>query len=130
MSSGNDLIVDAHHLWNRIKVKYCAANCTASTPYIACDANLSKGEDQEQWAPNDESTSSTGLSSTSYKCLIANNDGGDESDDEEEYEDDSEDESSSPQEEEIRRFYTHLNKEDKVLLVKLLRRNKARRFSG
>ena len=86
------------------------------------------------------------MSSTSYKCLIANNDSGDESDDEEEYEDDSEDESSSPQgtfsciastdnndrenetgdveEEEIRRFYTNLNKEDKVLLVKLLRRNK------
>jgi hypothetical protein len=28
------------------------------------------------------------------------------------------------QEEEIHRFYTHLNKEDKVLLMKLLRRNK------
>jgi hypothetical protein len=28
------------------------------------------------------------------------------------------------EEEEIRRFYTHLNKEDKVLLTKLLRRNK------
>jgi hypothetical protein len=86
------------------------------------------------------------VSSTSYKCLIANNDSGDESDDEEEYEDDSKDESSSPQgtfscipstnnndrenetddveEEDIRRFYTHLNKEDKVFLVKLLRRNK------
>jgi hypothetical protein len=86
------------------------------------------------------------LSSTSYKCLIANNDSGDESDEEEEYEDDSEDKSSSPQgtfsciastnnnergketddveEEEICRFYTHLNKKDKVLLVKLLRRNK------
>jgi hypothetical protein len=86
------------------------------------------------------------LSSTSYKCLIANNDSGDESDEEEGYEDDSKDESSSPQgtfssiastdnndrenetddveEEEIRRFYTHLNKEDKVLLVKLVRRNK------
>jgi hypothetical protein len=86
------------------------------------------------------------LSSTSNKCLIANNDGEDESDDEEEYEEDSEDESSSPQgtfscfastnnndrenetddvkEEEIRWLYTHLNKENKVLLVKLLRRNK------
>jgi hypothetical protein len=86
------------------------------------------------------------LSSTSYKCIIADNDSGDESNDEEEYEDDSEDESSSPQgtfsyiastnnndrenetddveEEEIRWFYTHLNKEDRVLLVKLLRRNK------
>jgi hypothetical protein len=103
---------------------------------------LSKGEEQERWQPNDESTSSTGLSSTSNKCLIANNDGGDKSDDEEEYEDE---ESTSSQgtfscfastdnndrenetddvEEEIRRFYTHLDKEDKVLLIKLLRRNK------
>ena len=97
MSSGNDLIVDAHDLWNRIKVKYCEANCTASTPHIACDTNLSKGEDQERWAPNDESTSSTGLVSTNNKCFIANNDGGDKSHDEEEYEDDSEDESSSSQ---------------------------------
>jgi hypothetical protein len=77
---------------------------------------------------------------------MANNDGGDESGDEEEYEEDSKDESSSPQgtfscfastnnndrenetddvkEEEIHRLYTHLNKENKVLLVKLLRRNK------
>jgi len=146
MSSGNDLIVDAHDLWNRIKVKYCVANCTTSTPYITCDTNHSKGEEQERWHPNDESTSSTGSFSTSDKCFIANNDGGDKSHNEEEYEDDSEDESSSSQgtfsyiastdindrenetgdveEEEIRRLYTHLNKEDKVLLVKLLGRNK------
>jgi hypothetical protein len=106
---------------------------------------LSKEEEQKRWQPNDESTSSKGSSSTSYKCLIANNDSGDESNDEEEYEDDSEDEYPSPQgtfsciastdinnrenetddvkEEEIRRFYVHLNKEDKALLVKLLRRN-------
>jgi hypothetical protein len=94
MSSDNDLFVDAHDLWNRIKVKYCVANCTASTPYIACDANLSKGEDQERWALNNESTLSTGLVSTNNKCFIANNDGGDKIHDEEEYEDDSEDESS------------------------------------
>jgi hypothetical protein len=96
--------------------------------------------------PSDGSTSPTGSSPTSYTCLVANDESGDESDDEEEYEDDSEDESTSPQgtfscfaftdnndrenetdnveEEEIHRFYTHLNKEDKVLLVKLLRRNK------
>jgi hypothetical protein len=144
MSSDSDLFVDAHDLWNRIKVKYSVTNCAAPTPYIACDTNPSKGE-EKRWPPNDESTSSTGLSSTSNKCLIANNDGGDESHDKEEYEDDSKDESSSPQgtfsciastdnndkenetddveEEEIHRFYTHLNKEDKVLLVKLLRRN-------
>jgi hypothetical protein len=143
MSSDSDF--DAHDLWNRIKGKYSVANCDAPTPYITCDTNLSKGE-EKCWAPNDESTSSTGLFSTSNKCFIANNDGGDESYDEEVYEYGSEDESSSPQgafsciastdindrenetdnveEEEIRRFYIHLNKEDKALLVKLLRRNK------
>jgi hypothetical protein len=143
MSSDSDLFVDAHDLWTRIKIKYSESNCTTSTSYVACGTNLSKGE-EKRWPPNDESTSLTGLSSTSYKCLIANNDSGDKSNDEEEYEDDSEDE-SSPQgtfsciastdnndrenktidveEEEICRFYTHLNKEDKVLLVKLLRRN-------
>jgi hypothetical protein len=144
MSSDSDLFVDAHDLWNRIKGKYSVANCDAPTPYITCDTNPSKGE-EKCWAPNDESTSSTGLFSTN-KCLIANNDGGDKSHDEEEYEDNSEDESSSPQgtfsyiastdindrenetddveEEEIHRFYIHLNKEDKALLDKLLRRNK------
>jgi hypothetical protein len=144
MSSDSDLFVDAHDLWNRIKGKYSVANCDAPTPYITCDTNPSKGE-EKCWAPNDESTSSTGLFSTNNKCFIANNDGGDKSHDEE-YEDDSEDESSSPQgtfsyiastdindrenetndveEEEIRHFYIHLNKEDKALLVKLLRRNK------
>jgi hypothetical protein len=139
MSSDSDLFVDAHDLWTRIEIKYSESNCT-STPYVACGTNLSKRE-EKRWQPNDESTSPTGLSSTSYKCLIANNDFGDESGDGEEYEDDSEDESSSPciastdnndrenetddvEEEEIRRFYTHLNKEDKVLLVKMLRRNK------
>jgi hypothetical protein len=146
MSSDSDLFVDAHDLWNRIRIKYSESNCTASAPSIAYDTNLSKGEEQERWQSNDKSTSPKGSSSTSYKCLIANNDSGDESNDEEEYEDDSEDESSSPQgtfsciastdindrenetddveEEEIRRFYTHLNKEDKALLGKLLRRNK------
>jgi hypothetical protein len=41
-----------------------------------------------------------------------------------------ENETDDVEEEEIRQFYTHLNKEDKMLLVKLLRRNKARCFSG
>jgi hypothetical protein len=145
IGSNSDVLVDAHDLWTRIKIKYSESKCTTSTPYVACGTNLLKGE-EKRWQPNDESTSPTGLSSTSYKCLIVNNDSGDESDEEEEYEDDSEDESSSPQgtfsciasinnndrenetddveEEEIHRFYTHLNKEDKLLLVKLLRRNK------
>jgi hypothetical protein len=146
MSSDRDLFVNAHDLWTKIKLKFFKSICTASAPSIACDTNLSKGEEQKQLQPNDESTSPKGSSSTSYKCPIANNDSGDESNDEEEYEDDSEDESPSPQgtfsciastdindrenetddveEEEIHRFYTHLNKEDKAFLIKLLRRNK------
>jgi hypothetical protein len=106
---------------------------------------LSKGEEQERWTPSDESTSPTGSSPTSYKCLVANDDSGDENDDEEEH-DDRKDESTSSQgtfpriastnndvreketddlcEEEIRKFYTNLSKEDKMLLMKLLTRNK------
>jgi hypothetical protein len=146
MSSDNDLFVDAHDLWTKIKLKIFKSICTTSVPSIAGGTNLSKGEEQKRWTPSDGSTSPAGSSPTSYTCLVANDESGDESDDEEEYEDDSEDESTSPQgtfscfastdnndrenetddveEEEISRFYTHLNKEDKVLLVKLLRRNK------
>jgi hypothetical protein len=143
MSIDNDLFVDAHNLWTKIKLKFFKSICTASVPSIAGNTNLSKGEEQKQWQSNDESTSPKGSSSTSYKCLIANNDSGDESDDEEEYEDeestssqgtfscfastdhnDKENETDDVEEEGIRRFYTHLNKEDKALLVKLLRRNK------
>src|SRR5687767_354995 len=71
MSSDSDLFVDAHDLWNRIKEKYSVTNCDAPTPYITCVTNHSEGEEQERWHPNDESTSSTGLFSTSDKCFIA-----------------------------------------------------------
>jgi hypothetical protein len=87
MSSDSDLFVDAHDLWTRIKIKYFESNFTTSTPYVACGTNLSKGE-EKQWQPNDEFTSLTGVSPTSYKCLIANNDSGNKNNDEEEYEDD------------------------------------------
>jgi hypothetical protein len=152
MSSDSDLFVDAHDLWTKIKLKFFKSICTASAPSIAGSTNLSKGEEQERWTPSGGSTSPIGSSPTSYTCLVANNESGDEGNDKKEHADDSEDESTSPQgtffcfastdnndrenetddveEEEIRRFYTHLNKEDKVLLVKLLRRNKARHFSG
>jgi hypothetical protein len=96
LSSDSDLFVDAHDLWTKLKLKLFKSICTSSAPYITCDTNHSKGE-EKCWAPNDESTSSTGLFSTNNKCFIANNDDGDKSQDEEEYEDDSEDESSSPQ---------------------------------
>jgi hypothetical protein len=145
MSSDSDLFVDAHDLWTKIKLKFFKSICIVFAPSIAGGTNLSKGKEQERWTPSDESTSPTSSSPTSYKCLVANDDNGDESDDEEEH-DDSKDESTSSQgtfshiastnnddrekdidevcEEEIRQFYTNLNKEDKMLLMKLLRRNK------
>jgi hypothetical protein len=96
MTSDSELFVDAHDLWTRIKLKYFKSICIASTPYIACGTNLSKGEKQEWWQPNDEFTSPTGSSPTSYKCLVTNDDSRDESDDEEGH-DDSKDESTSSQ---------------------------------
>jgi hypothetical protein len=149
MSSDSDLYVDAHDLWTKINLKFFKSICTASAPSTAGSTYLSKGEERERWTPSDGSTSPIGSSPTCYTCRIANDENGDESDHEEEYEDeestssqgtfsyfastdnsDRENEIDDVEEEEIRRFYTHLNKEDKALLVKLLRRNKARRFSG
>jgi hypothetical protein len=143
MSSDSDLFVDAHDIWTKIKLNFFKSICTASAPSIAGSTNLSKGEEQERWTPSDGSTSPIGSSPTSYTCLIANNESGDKSDDEEEYEDeestssqgtfscfastdnnDRENETDDVEEEKIHRFYTHLNKEDKALLFKLLRRNK------
>jgi hypothetical protein len=94
MISDSDLFSNAHDLWTRISLKYLKSICIASAPSIACGTNLSMGEEQERWQPNDESTSSTSLSPTGYKCLVANNDSGDESNDKEEH-DDSKDESTS-----------------------------------
>jgi hypothetical protein len=44
MNSNSDLLVDAHDLWTRIKVKYSESKCTTCTPYVACGTNLLKGE--------------------------------------------------------------------------------------
>jgi hypothetical protein len=66
MSSDSDLFVDAHDLWTRIKTKYFESTFTTSTSYVACGTNISKGE-EKRWQPNDESTSLTGVSPTSYK---------------------------------------------------------------
>jgi hypothetical protein len=60
MSSDNDLFVDAHDLWTRIKVKYFESKCIASTAYIACGTNLSKGKEEERWKSNKGSTSPKG----------------------------------------------------------------------
>jgi hypothetical protein len=77
MSGDSDLFGDAHDLWTRMKLKYFEYKYIASTPYVACGTNLSKGE-EEQWRPSD-------------KFLAANNDSGCRSDNEEEYVDDTED---------------------------------------
>jgi hypothetical protein len=58
IGSNSDVLVDAHDLWTRIKIKYFESNFTTSTPYVACGTNLSKGE-EKRWQPNDESTSLT-----------------------------------------------------------------------
>jgi hypothetical protein len=79
MSSDIDLFVDSHDLWTRIKLKYFKSICIASVPSVAYDTNFSKGEEQGQCQPNDESTSPTCLSPTSYKCLAANHDSENES---------------------------------------------------
>jgi hypothetical protein len=82
MSSNNNLFVDAHDLWTINKVKYLKSKCTASTPYISCGTNISKGE-EERWRSNNKSTSPTGSSHTGHKCFAANNDSGDERNDDE-----------------------------------------------
>jgi hypothetical protein len=92
MSSDNDLFVDAHEMWTRIKLMYLKSKCIASISLISCETNLLEEEEEsDRWIHNDESTSLTGLFSTSFKCVAANNDSGDESDNEEEFKDDSED---------------------------------------
>jgi hypothetical protein len=60
IGSNSDVLVDAHDLWTRIKIKYSESNCTTSTPYVSCGTNHSKGE-EKRWQPNDESTSLTGM---------------------------------------------------------------------
>jgi hypothetical protein len=48
MGSNSDLLVDAHDLWIRIKVKYYESKCTTSTPYVVCSTNLSN-EEEKRW---------------------------------------------------------------------------------
>jgi hypothetical protein len=47
IDSNSDVLVDAHDLWTRIKIKYSESKCTTSTPYVACDTNLLKGEEND-----------------------------------------------------------------------------------
>jgi hypothetical protein len=106
-----------HDIWTRIKnkfdeSKYDGSFC-ASTSFGPCETNpLKEEEESERWRPNDESTSPKGLSShfNSHICCVANeNDSGSTNEDEE-------DERSFMQ------LYTRLSLEDKVVMLKLLKR--------
>jgi hypothetical protein len=113
----NEPICDAHDIWTRIKTKFYESkhdgSFCASTSFGPCETNpLKEEEENEQWRPNDESTSPKGLSSNfdSHICCVANeNDGGSTNEDEE-------DERSFMQ------LYAHLSLEDKAVMLKLLKR--------
>jgi hypothetical protein len=110
-------ICDVHDIWTRIKSKFDeskhdSSSC-ASTSFGFCDTNPCKEEEEnERWRPNDESTSPRGLSShfDSHICCVANeNDSGSTNEDEEE-------------ERSFLQLYAHLSQEDKVVMLKLLKR--------
>jgi hypothetical protein len=112
----DETIHDAHNIWTRIKNRFDefkhVSSYDASTSFSPCETNPLKEEDNERWRPNDESTSPKGLSSHlgSHKCCVANeNDRGSTNEDKE-------DERSFMQ------LYTHLSLEDKVVMLKLLKR--------
>jgi hypothetical protein len=113
----NESIRDAHDILTRIKNKFDESKHDGSfcayTSFGPCETNpLKEEEENERWRPNDESTSPKGLSSNfdSHICCVANeNDGGSTNEDEE-------DERSFMQ------LYAHLSLEDKVVMLKLLKR--------
>jgi hypothetical protein len=110
MSSDNDLFIVAHELWTRTKSKYFKSKSIASSPSSVCGTNHLTREEKERWRPNEESTSPKGMFSHVVLHASANHD-------------DRENETEEEEEEEIRKFYTLLNKQDKAILMKLLRRN-------
>jgi hypothetical protein len=116
ISNYNEFIHDAHDIWTRIKIKFDESkhdsSFCASTSFSPCETNPLKEEENERWRPNNESTSPKGLSShfDSHICCVANeNDSGSKNEDEE-------DERSFMQ------LYAHLSLEDKVIMLKLLKR--------
>jgi hypothetical protein len=110
-------IHDAQYIWTRIKSKFNESkydsSYDASTSSGICETNpLKEEEENEQWRPNDESTSPKGLSShfDSRICCVANkNDSGRTNEDEEE-------------ERSFMRLYAQLSLKDKVVMLKLLER--------
>jgi hypothetical protein len=81
--------------------------------------NKIEEEENDQWRPNDESTSSQGSSfkSTSHMCFIANG-----SDSESESEDEEEQESDSEDEDDLQQFFAQLSKKNRMSLLKLMKR--------
>jgi hypothetical protein len=109
-------IHDACDIWTRIKNRFDGSkhvsSYDASSSISPCETNPLKEEENEHWRPNDESTSPKGLSShlDSHICCVANeNNSGSTNDDEE-------DKRSFMQ------LYAHLSLEDKVVMLKLLKR--------
>jgi uncharacterized small protein (DUF1192 family) len=110
-------IHDAHDIWTRIKNKFGeskhVSSYDASTSFSPCETNpLKEEEENEQWRPNDESTSPKRLSSylDSHICCVATeNDSGSTNEDEED-------------ERSFMELYAHLSLEDKAIMLKLLKR--------
>jgi hypothetical protein len=112
----NESIHGAYDIWTRIKNKFDESkhdgSFCASTSVGSCETNPLKEEENERWRPDDESTSPKGLSSNfdSHICCVANEiDSGSTNEDEE-------DERSFMQ------LYARLSLEDKVVMLKLLKR--------
>jgi hypothetical protein len=81
--------------------------------------NKIEEEENDRWRPNNESTSSQGLSfkSTSHMCFVSNgSDSESESEDVEEHESDSEDE------DDLQQFFAQLGKKNRMSLLKLMKR--------
>jgi hypothetical protein len=108
MNSNDDMFVDAQDVWTRIKMKYFKSNYNISTSRI-CTTNPLKEEEEDRWWPNDESTYPRCSFSHSALYAYTNND-------------DRENETEDVEEDEIRQLYAHLNKEDKAISMKFLRR--------
>jgi hypothetical protein len=118
----NESIHDAHAIWTRIKSKFNeskhVSSSVASTSFSPCETNPLKEEEEEneRRRPNDESTSPKGLSShfDSHICCVANeNDSGSTNEDEED-------------ERSLMQLYAHLSQEDKAVMLKLLKRERAK----
>jgi hypothetical protein len=85
----------------------------------SCGTNLLKEEDCDRWRPNDDSASSKGslFHSTSHMCFVAN-----ESNNKSKSEDEEESESESDVEsvDEFNQHFAHLNKKDKLIMLKVI----------